>query len=145
MKELEIPIAVHQIVKSAIAPSHCIQVVRQAAGLANPVRKYKRWGWELIYTNSRGYCMKMLYIKSGYESSMHFHVNKHETLLVTQGELLLAYKNSAGEIQEIIVPENHAWVIPPGFQHQLTACHGDVYIVEASTYDDSHDSVRVHM
>jgi D-lyxose ketol-isomerase len=146
MKEIDTPIATHKIIPhSAPWISPVAHIGNRVAGLANPGRTEKRWGWELTYMNSEDYCMKMLYIRANSYTSMHFHVKKHETLLVTEGELLLKYKNKVGIEKEIVIPRNHAWVVCPGFQHQLVAYHGDVCIIEASTKDLTNDSVRVHL
>jgi len=115
------------------------------AGLAMPKRVDKRWGWEDIYINDAMYCMKRLYIKAGCETSMHFHVIKHETLLVSSGTLTLSYKDGRGGDHTVLLPEGEAFVVPPGLQHKLIATETDVMLVEASTTDHQEDSVRVHM
>lgn len=104
----------------------------------------KRWGHEEIFINDQ-YCMKMLIIKPGCKTSMHFHVQKHETILVTEGVLKLTYKDPNGNAVVRLVNTGDAIVIPPGFMHQLEAIEGRVVLVEASTRDDSTDSVRVNM
>ena len=114
------------------------------SGLAMPKRVDKRWGWEDIYIND-AYCMKRLYIKAGCETSMHFHVLKHETLLVSSGTLTLSYKDGRGGDHTVLLPEGEAFVVPAGLQHKLIATDTDVMLVEASTTDHDMDSVRVHM
>jgi mannose-6-phosphate isomerase-like protein (cupin superfamily) len=115
------------------------------AGLAIPQRVEKRWGWEDIYINWREYCMKRLYIKAGHDTSMHFHVDKHETLLVVEGVLTLSYKDGKGGDHRVLIPRGEAFVVPPGFQHKLIATTTDVTLIEASTMDDTEDSIRVHI
>ena len=122
----------------------CTTSVGQPAGLAMPQYVEKRWGGELIYINGN-YCMKQLSIKNGGSSSMHFHVLKHETLLVTSGVLTLEYKDGRGNDHSCDLKPGMAFVVPQGFQHKLCANSGDVTLVEASTCDHSEDSVRVHM
>jgi D-lyxose ketol-isomerase len=119
-------------------------VVDNVAGLAQPQKVMKRWGHELIYFNTI-YCSKMLTIHGGQKTSMHFHVYKHETLTVVSGTLVLRYKDKNGGDQAARIPEGHAFVVPPGFMHQLSAELGTVILTEASTQDDPTDSVRVHM
>ena len=116
-----------------------------SAGLAMPQRVHKRWGWEDIYINDIMYCMKRLYIKAGCQTSMHFHVIKHETLLVSSGTLTLSYKDGRGCNHTVLLPEGEAFVVPPGLQHQLIATDTDVMLIEASSTDHKEDSIRVHM
>jgi len=118
----------------------------ELSGLAMPKLVEKRWGYELIYINSNDYCMKQLVIRAGQSTSMHFHVCKHETLTVVKGELYLSYKDGISEqVHQVIVPKDNAWVVAPGFQHQLTAGTEDLVLIEASTTDNSIDSVRVNL
>lgn len=118
--------------------------VTQPAGIAMPQLVTKRWGHELIFINE-SYCMKELLINEGHSTSMHFHVLKHETLLVTQGVLTLRYKDGKGGDHSMDIPAGTAFVVPQGFQHKLCARQGVVKLVEASTYDQTEDSVRVHL
>jgi mannose-6-phosphate isomerase-like protein (cupin superfamily) len=105
----------------------------------------KRWGEENTYMNEK-YCLKTLTIKSSSCGSMHFHIDKHETLLVISGALLLKTIHPVTtEPEEYLVNPLEAVVVPPGFLHQLCALTSDVLLVEASTYDNSKDSIRVHM
>lgn len=114
------------------------------AGLAMPQLVKKRWGHELIYFNE-GYCLKQLFIKQGHSTSKHFHLMKHETLLVTKGVLTLDYSDGKGNTQQVEVPAGEAVVVPPGFQHKLSAVKSDVTLVEGSDQDHPEDSIRVHM
>lgn len=118
--------------------------VREPAGLAMAELVGKRWGQEIIYING-SYCMKRIEIKEGHATSMHFHVHKHETLLVTEGVLTLRYKDGRGNDRLLDIKPGEAFVVPPGFQHKLCADTSDVVLIEASTYDDKEDSIRVHM
>jgi len=111
-------------------------------GKAMPKKVDKWWGYELHYKNDEEYCMKLLCLKQGGHTSMHFHVGKHETLLVTKGTLTLMTISDKVE-KTYLVPEGVAWVVCPGYTHRLKAVHGEVHIVEASTYDREDDSVRI--
>lgn len=120
------------------------QMVDRLAGIARPKHVSKRWGEETSYFNNE-YCLKTITIKDGCESSMHFHVRKHETLLVIKGILTLKYNDGRGLSDEMDLQEGEAIIIPPGFQHRLCAYHGQVVLVEGSTYDDEKDSIRVSL
>ncbi len=120
-------------------------VVHDTARLVHePAMVNKRWGHEEIFIND-SYCMKTIHLVPNSRTSMHFHVKKHETILVMEGTLTLGYKDSDGKPLKCLVYPGHALVIPPGFMHQLEATDERVVLVEASTHDDSHDSVRVAM
>ena len=129
-----------------------IQIAGDEAGQAMPKRVEKNWGYELHYRNDDLYCMKLLHFNgvdnttsadiTDYATSMHFHVIKHETLLVTRGTLTLeVIINKQPTI--FLLEEGMAWVICPGHVHRLMALHGPVDIIEASTRDYDDDSVRI--
>lgn len=107
-----------------------------------PSHTDKWWGYEKTYHNDEKYCQKLLFMKSGGATSMHFHVKKHETLLVTNGTLTFSYIWNK-ETTVIKLEEGEAFCVPPGFVHKLSAEDGDVSIVEASTYDSADDSIRI--
>jgi len=74
---------------------------------------------------------------------MHFHLDKHETLVVVEGTLILEYIHNK-QSYTTKLHKGEAWVVPPGFMHKLKAETEDVIIIEASTYDHPKDSLRVH-
>ena len=49
----------------------------------------KEWGHEIWMANNEkeNYCGKILRINQGYNSSLHFHMDKHETFYITKGSL----------------------------------------------------------
>ena len=55
------------------------------SGMAIPKKVDKWWGHELHYRNDKFYCMKWLHLKYGGATSLHYHVGKHETLLIVSG------------------------------------------------------------
>lgn len=122
-------------VENPIAVNHWL------AGKAIPEHTKKWWGGEWTFHNAN-YCCKTLVMNEGGETSMHFHVNKHETLYVASGILTLNYIHDKKEYEKEL-KAGEAWIVPPGFVHKLSARHGDVVIVEASTYDASEDSIRI--
>ena len=114
----------------------------QIGGLAMPKLVKKWWGHELHYKNDEQYCMKLLHFETGGHTSMHFHVGKHETLLVTNGVLTLEVMYNK-ETKVYRLPAGQAWVVCPGLPHRLVAAEGPVDLVEASTQDFDDDSVRL--
>lgn len=135
------------------------QIAGDVAGQAMPKRVDKTWGYELHYRNDDNYCMKLLHFNgpsldwndptelnledTAWSTSMHLHVLKHETLLVTRGILTLQLIVNK-KIQVHKLTEGMAWVVCPGHIHRLSAIDGPVDLVEASTKDYEDDSVRVN-
>ena len=62
------------------------------SGKSTPHHVNKRWGSEDIYQNNDLYCAKLLTIEPGTCTSMHFHLEKHETMInVGEGTLYIDY------------------------------------------------------
>jgi len=112
------------------------------AGIAVPKRVDKWWGYELHYRNDELYCMKWLHFEHGGATSMHYHVGKHETLLVTSGVLTIETTYNKERKYRRLGP-GMALVVAPGFAHRLIAAEGPVDLIEASTQDFDDDSVRI--
>lgn len=113
----------------------------QAAGLVKPVVLEKRWGSETLYHNSY-YCMKKIFIRTGQGTSMHFHQDKQETLLLVSGLLRVEYINREGQEMMVDLQPGDALDVLPCFPHKLIALE-DAIIIEASTTDHPWDSYRV--
>ena len=73
---------------------------------------------------------------------MHYHVGKHETLLVVAGNLTLITLYDKKEQVRRLGP-GQAYVMAPGMAHRLVAAEGPVDLIEASTTDYDDDSVRI--
>jgi mannose-6-phosphate isomerase-like protein (cupin superfamily) len=116
------------------------------SGPVSPALVPKRWGSEIHYANNENYCMKLLIIEPGDEklSSMHFHLDKHETMLVVEGTLCITYIVNKIELFKL-VELYEAFTIAPGLPHRLTA-YGDktCRLVEASMPDHDQDSIRIY-
>jgi quercetin dioxygenase-like cupin family protein len=105
----------------------------------------KSWGFEkIIYNGSdpaTDYCMKLLVYMKEIASSLHFHKFKHETFYVAHGVFELEIGRGADrEIRRLSTGDSV--VLPPGTIHRLR-CKSIGTIVEASTYDDPEDCVRL--
>lgn len=116
------------------------------AGRSMPKHVSKSWGYELHYKNDEDYCCKLLKfhgdVNQGIATSMHFHVDKHETLVVSKGVLTVEY--IVNKIpHKVKIPEGSALVVCPGFPHRLMALDGPVDLFEASTFDSPDDSIRI--
>ena len=109
-------------------------------GLDSCRKVEKVWGNEYWLVNSKegNYCSKILELKEGHKSSVHYHDVKHETFLVLSGIVHvgqndLLHKCVAGDKVEIATRETH-W-----FQ----SMYGDSFILETSTFHSDEDCVRL--
>jgi quercetin dioxygenase-like cupin family protein len=106
----------------------------------------KQWGYEIWLVNNKeeDYCGKILYIKEGCGTSMHFHANKHESFYVLKGELQIDILNTlTTETQSKILQEGEVFSLKRVLPHKLIAKDGPVEFVETSTYHEDSDSYRV--
>ena len=106
----------------------------------------KDWGHEIWMANNEheDYCGKILHINQGCSSSMHFHMNKHETFYVTDGTLqVILIDTEQGKERHHMVLEGYTFEIDRGQPHQLIAYDGDVEFIEISTFHEDSDSKRI--
>ena len=111
------------------------------SGKVEPSMISKRWGYEAIYQNNEKYCSKLLVINSEKETSMHFHIDKHETLVVIEGVLAIDYIDKK-DSKTIFLKPLEAFVIAPGLPHRLRALEEDVKLIESSMPSFDTDSIR---
>jgi len=102
----------------------------------------KSWGHEVWLANSPLYCGKALVIKEGFSSSLHFHVDKTETIAVAEGCLKLKIIENGEEFLSYLY-RGDSILITPGLIHQLFAYNGDVTLYEFSTEHFDSDSFRI--
>lgn len=101
------------------------------------MRIEKLWGWEDIVCNDI-YCMKMLYLRPGFQSSLHYHPVKDETFLIVNGCCDLEVGNDIRRM----VPGDSQHLLP-GMVHRFRAVNDGCMIVEASTPHSDSDVVRI--
>ena len=87
----------------------------------------KPWGKEIWIADEPEYGGKIIEIKKGYSTSVHYHQKKKETIYVDKGKL----KVRSGD-DEFVVNEGEAITIEPYTVHQLIALE-DVRLIEVST------------
>ncbi len=97
----------------------------------------KLWGYEKWLENNERYCSKLLSLNKGYQSSMHYHKIKDETLIVTEGHVRF-------ELGDQIL---HMWPgnfvrVPPNTPHRFTGMENST-MIEVSTNHDEADVVRI--
>lgn len=114
------------------------------AGEVSPKVVNKSWGREIIYANDEKYCCKVLHVEPGKGTSLHFHIEKHETMLVIDGSLLVEYIDNKVLRSKVLEPAQ-AFVIPPGLPHKLSSASEEksVTFVETSTISFDTDSIRI--
>jgi len=113
--------------------------------IIKPKKVEKRWGHEIWMANNHthDYCGKILFIKAGHGTSMHYHMNKHETFYVLEGSLELELLDTKDGKKNLVCLEvGDGYEIAQGQPHQLGASI-DTKIVETSTFHKDEDSHRL--
>ena len=96
-------------------------------------RTDKPWGYELLWSKTDHYAAKIIHIDAGKRLSLQYHEQKHESLLVIRGTLLLnlgdgddarVVRLEVGESADIPAGDIHRFEAPPD---------ADVEIIEVST------------
>ena len=124
----------------------------------NPKKVKKSWGYERWLANNEeeDYCGKILHIKEGKSTSLHYHIEKHETFYVLKGTLMVEmWKYGAPEELRkigveggehgfsVICEEGKSMEMDRGRMHKLIAHEGDVSLIEISTFHKDKDSHRM--
>lgn len=105
---------------------------------------HKTWGHEEIIVNNDNYCGKLLVFNPNTNASLHYHVIKHETFYVSQGNFILKYINpDTAETLSKDLSVGEIVIIKPGLCHQLYSGSSGGVIVEFSTHDFPSDSYRI--
>lgn len=121
--------------------------------MSNPMQKRspkfvnKRWGSETWFANNEDhdYCGKILQIKKGKHTSMHFHIQKHEVFYILEGSLLVDYIDpSSGNVSRVELNKGDCMDVEIAQPHQLIAKGSGVTLIEASTFHRDSDSYRIH-
>ena len=106
----------------------------------------KEWGREIWMANNseENYCGKILQINQGYNTSLHFHLEKHETFYIRKGQLQVDLICTIDGVRMTrILNAGDTLEIDIGQPHQLIAYDGDVEFVEISTFHKDSDSKRI--
>ena len=79
----------------------------------------------------------MLSLNKGYQCSLHYHKNKDETFVITEGQVRLELGS------EVLHLRPGAFIrIPPNTHHRFTGIE-DSLIMEVSTHHEESDSYRL--
>lgn len=100
----------------------------------------KVWGNEYWLVNSKdgNYCSKILKLKEGHKSSIHYHEKKHETFMVLSG---IVHINHSGLLHTCVVGDKVT--IERREPHWFMPISGDAYLLEVSTYHEDEDCMRI--
>ncbi len=113
-----------------------------------PKKVEKEWGYELWLANDEeeDYCCKILFIKKGHSTSMHYHINKHETFHVFRGKLrvdMLRDRNAQEHPFTMSCEEGECMKMERERAHKLIADGEDLTLIEMSTCHKDSDSHRL--
>ena len=108
----------------------------------------KDWGHEQWIVNNEYYCGKLLFMNEGWQSSIHFHPVKTETMFVLDGVGMVELWERGLEQEPTVLkldPEYDTTVtIPAGLAHRFSTPYGeDMVLVEFSMPHSEADVVRI--
>lgn len=103
----------------------------------------KGWGYELWIENIPQYCGKLLFFKKGKRTSLHYHVNKLETMHLQRGRINIdLIEPEKGTRYTVELYEGDTLQILPGHAHQIIALE-ESELFEFSTVHEESDSYRI--
>jgi mannose-6-phosphate isomerase-like protein (cupin superfamily) len=98
-----------------------------------PKRTEKPWGHELLWSETDHYAGKIIHIDAGKRLSLQYHEQKHESVLVLSGELLL-HLGQGDDASVVVLQPGESTDIPALQVHRFAASDdGPVEIIEVST------------
>jgi mannose-6-phosphate isomerase-like protein (cupin superfamily) len=107
----------------------------------------KAWGRELWVVNIPQYCGKILEFNEGASFSMHYHIKKEETWVITQGTFEMEYFDlESAERQKSTLHVGYTIHLEPSVPHKLTCIKGEGgkgTVFEISTQHFNEDSYRI--
>lgn len=113
--------------------------------IATTYTHQRGWGVEYWIENIPEYCGKLLVLEPGKRCSLHFHVNKCETMYLQAGSVMILFIDpDTGKEYEVVLEPGDSIQIPRGQVHQIINMHdGKSLLFEFSTIHDEKDSYRV--
>ena len=112
--------------------------------IATPVEVVQKvWGQEEWYVNEE-YCFKILRLKPGFQSSLHYHRQKKETFIVRYGACSLeVHKKDRMQLHKLATGDSIT--LQPGQPHRfwVETQHEECVIYEVSTHHSDDDVVRL--
>lgn len=103
----------------------------------------KAWGKEYVIAANPKFRSKIIRIKVGSVTSMHFHANKHETIYVMSGKYVAWFiDKKTAEKQELLLSPGDVFINDPFQPHQIK-CIQKGELLEVSDTDDHLDIYRI--
>lgn len=107
------------------------------------VRVDRGWGYELWIENRPEYCGKLLHLDKGKCCSLHFHMNKTETMYLQSGHVRLKLIDpDDGKPYYVDLLPGDSIILERGQVHQIGAIE-ESKLFEFSTEHEESDSYRV--
>lgn len=119
-----------------------MEVAKRGYGERPQVQKL--WGQEDWVVNNEFYCGKVLYLRPGFQCSLHYHPVKNESFMVIQGKVGVEVRD--GELAEMVILDaksQDVLDIPAGVAHRFWAIGEEALLVEFSTPHSDEDVVRL--
>lgn len=109
---------------------------------ADTKKVVKQWGQERwLHETDSPFGFKVIRIGKGRRTSLQFHRHKRETYFILNGVAVLHLRDGTADVR-VPFPAGTVAHVAPGAIHRVEAAT-DVILVEASTYDDGSDNVRI--
>lgn len=102
-------------------------------------RREKYWGYITTVFATEDFTLKEVFMKSGTQSSMEYHVNKDEYYYIQSGKLKIGMRIGRAKNKSLILESGDVFHIPPGLMHMRIALE-DTIVIEWSNKDDDEDS-----
>lgn len=111
------------------------------------IARNKVWGEEYIIYNFR-HAVKVMVLKPNTQVSLHFHSEKDETFILTEGTLVIETIGKDGETKTTILSRPYDSLTinrnTPHTFYTLDDQKEDTIFIEASTTDQPDDSYRIY-
>lgn len=98
----------------------------------------KLWGGESVVCNNEIYCAKFLFVKPGFQCSLHRHLVKDETFIVRTGEIALEF----GDKQRYLSVGDSERIRPRTWHRFANNGKELAVILEVSTHHSDEDVQR---
>ena len=102
----------------------------------------KPWGRETLIHQGHGYAVKIITLQKRMSTSLHYHEQKHETIVVFAGSLTVTLGTEVASLSQIHLETGDFLVVDPLVLHRMTANSKDCTYFEAQS-DFLDDVVRI--
>jgi len=123
-------------------------IAEQLASLPGSEIVAKAWGVERWLVDTPEYGAKFLFLREGWQSSLHRHARKDETFVIVDGAAVVETQEAEGDVPtrvRMIAGLSSPLRITPGTLHRFWADGGAAVLLEVSTAIDDVDVERVEV